>query len=104
MSPEEAGEEILAGRPYETCNLCQGRGVRQMSKQTAETASPKFINIACTLCFKKGNVIRPLYHVAAKTLGLPIPPQPLGAIEKREEAPFDWKELFWNVHDNRRSG
>lgn len=92
MTPEEAGEEILAGRPYETCNLCRGTGKREMLVKDGRRIPTK-----CTVCFKKGNVPRTLYHLAAKTLGIPVPPQPQGAIEKStpiEDPDFNWKARF----------
>jgi hypothetical protein len=89
VTPEEAGEEILTGRPYETCSMCRGSGKRQLMAKGG-----KIVDINCSVCFTKGNVIRPLWHVAAKTLGIAIPPQPRGAIPNTTTVEFDWRSIF----------
>lgn len=78
MTPEEAGEEILAGKPYDTCNKCHGKGERAVEaiKQVKGRSIPAYISTKCSFCFGKGFITRQAYLEAAQLLGIRIPPQP----------------------------
>jgi hypothetical protein len=73
VSPEQAGEEILAGQPYVPCNVCKGEGKRTVFDEKAQRG--RVTN--CNTCFAKGWFPRLAYHEAAKQLGLDIPVMPL---------------------------
>lgn len=76
MSPEEAGEELLMGRPYVVCNYCYGDGLRPVAGGDQDETKSR--TTRCNVCSGKGNVARPAYFMAAQLLGAPIPPQPKG--------------------------